>query len=460
MSSDIHTAESIRWASDVAGQIHYPGDASWDEARVAWNLTVDQRPAAVAVPRSAEEVASVVREASRSGLRVSAQGTGHSAGAYGSLADTILIKTTNLRGVQVDAVARRARVMAGTLWLEIVQAAAEHGLAALAGSSPDVGVVGYTLGGGISWLSRRYGLAANSVTAIELVTANGKPRRVDAQHDPDLFWALRGGGGSFGVVTAMEFDLYPLAEVYAGTLFFELDRAGEVLAAWRDWAATVPDEVTSVGRLLQLPPLPDIPEPFRGNSFVAAEVIIQLPGREAHDMLAPLRALGPEIDTVASIPAAALSHIHMDPEHPVPGISDHTMLRELPDTAIEALVLAAGKGSGSPLLLVDIRQLGGALGRAPAAAGALSHLDGPFAMFGVGMAMNDQMATAVDTHLALVTDALAPWDAGNRYLNFVDRPGDSARFFEPHTYQRLREIKAAHDPAELFRANHPIAPAS
>ena len=175
-------------------------------------------------------------------------------------------------------------------------------------------------------------------------------------------------------------------------------------------------------------------------------------------MLAPLRALRPEIDTVATIPVAALSHIHMDPDHPVPGISDHTMLHELPDTAIEALVLAAGEDSGSPLLFVDIRQLGGALGRAPAGAGALITSMARSRLFGVGIATNDQMATAVDTHLALVTDALALWDTGNRLLNFVDRRDDPARFFGPHTYQRLREVKAAYDPAELFRANHPIAP--
>ena len=223
MPTDISASETTRRASHPAGQIHYPGDVDWDQARTAWNLAVDQRPAAVALPRSAEEVASVIRAATQSGLRVSAQGTGHAAAAHDSLANTILIKTTHMRGVQIDAAAGRARVAAGALWLDAVLAAAEHGLAALAGSSPDVGVVGYTLGGRISWLSRRYGLAANSVTAIELVTADGELRRTDAEHDPDLFWALRGGGGSFGVVTAMEFDLYPLADVYAGTLFFELE---------------------------------------------------------------------------------------------------------------------------------------------------------------------------------------------------------------------------------------------
>ncbi len=320
-------------------------------------------------------------------------------------------------------------------------------------------MVGHTLGGGVSWLSRRYGLSTNSVTAIELVTADGECRRVDAEHDPDLFWALRGGGGSFGVVTGLEFNLYPVREVCAGTLFFPLVRAGEILSGWRDWAATVPDEVMSVGRMLQLPPVPDIPPPFRGKSFVAVEAIVQLPEREAAELLAPLRALGPEIDTVATVPAAGLSHIHMDPDHPVASIGDHTMLARLPDAAIEALVLSAGENSGSPLLAVDLRQLGGALDRVPAGAGALGRLDGAFAMYGVGMAINEPMAAAVDAHLALVTDALAPWDSGRPYLNFVERPGDPERCFEPAAYARLRQIKASYDPEDVFRGNLPIAPA-
>src|SRR4051794_483919 len=248
----------------VPESVVLPGDESWDEARRAWNLAVDQRPAAVAIPASADEVAEVVRWAAETGLRVAPQGTGHAASALGDLSESVLVKLHELRGVTVDPEARTARAMAGTIWIELVEAAAEHGLATLAGSSPDVGVVGYTLGGGLSFLARKHGLTANSVVAIELVTADGEFRRVDADSDPDLFWALRGGGGSFGAVTAIEFKLYPYAQLYAGMLVFPWERSSEVLHAWRELVPTLPDEMTTVGRILQVPPLPDIPEAFRG----------------------------------------------------------------------------------------------------------------------------------------------------------------------------------------------------
>src|SRR6476661_717268 len=231
-----------------------PHEPGWNEARLAWNLAVDQQPAAVALPESAEDVAAVVRWARSRGLRVAPQGTGHNAAAMGSLAHTVLVKTERMRGVEIDAERRIARVEAGVVWEEVTHAAAEHGLAALAGSSPDVGVVGYTLGGGLSWLGRRYGLASSNVLAVEIVTADGSIRRIDAESDPDLFWAVRGGGGSFGAVTAIEFALFPVAEVYAGVMLWPIERASEILHAWREWTAEMPDEMTTVGRLLQLPP--------------------------------------------------------------------------------------------------------------------------------------------------------------------------------------------------------------
>ena len=296
-----------------------PDDPTWDIARRAWNLTVDQQPAAVATPDSAEDVVDIVNWARQQGLRIAAQGTGHSAAALTPLGNAVLVKTVGSGGVQIDAERRRARVGAGVLWGEVSEAAGEHGLAALAGSAAGVGVVGYTLGGGLSWLARRYGLAANSVIAIELVTADGRHLRVDRNDKPDLFWALRGGGGAFGVVTALELELYPVAEVYAGTLFWPIDQAGRVLDAWRTWSEAVPPETTSCGRLLNLPPFPDIPEPLRGRSFVAIEVAHIGSEAEGAVELRALRALGPEIDTVAAIPAAALGLLHMDPEGPVAG---------------------------------------------------------------------------------------------------------------------------------------------
>ena len=444
----------------VTGDIVLPGDGGWDAARLAWNLAVDQHPAMVALPETAADVAAVVSYAAEAGLRVAMQGTGHGAGARGGeLSGTVLVKMERMRGIEIDAAVRTARVEAGVIWSEVAEAAAEHGLAALAGSSPDVGVVGYTLGGGLSWLGRRYGLAASNVLAVELVTADGEIRRVDAETDQDLFWAVRGGGGSFGAVTAIEFALFPVAEVYAGVMLWPIERASEILHAWREWTSDMPDEMTTVGRLLQLPPIPEIPEPLRGRSFVAVQAFYLGSEAEGAALVAPIRALEPEIDTIGTIPAAALQHVHMDPEHPVPGRGDGMLLDDLPAAGIDALVAAAGPGSGSPLLSVEVRQLGGALGRPAAGGGAVSHLNADFALFGIGIAMTPEMGTAAAAHVEAVREALAPWEAETTYLNFAEREVAGDRIFGPYAHHRLRAVKAAYDPADLFRSNQPIEPA-
>ena len=255
------------------GDLYRPGDADWDEARTAWNLAVDQQPAAVVVAESAADVAHTVRAARVEGLRVAPQGTGHAAAAIGDLTGTILLRTTRMRGVDVDPQDRRARVEAGVIWQEVTDAAAEHGLAALAGSSHDVGVFGYSLGGGLSWLARKHGLAANTILAAEIVDANGAIRRIDADSDPELFWAIRGGGGSFAIVTAIELRLFPIEEVVAGVLFFPLERASEVLNAWLEWTTEAPEDVTSCGRIMRFPPFPEVPEPLRGKAFALVEAV-------------------------------------------------------------------------------------------------------------------------------------------------------------------------------------------
>ena len=433
-----------------------PHDPSWDDARLAWNLSADQQPAAVALPETAEDVQAVVPWSRKRGLRIAPQGTGHNALPLGSLAHTVLLKTERMRGVEIDPSARRARVEAGVLWGEVSDAAAEHGLAALAGSSADVGVVGYSLGGGVSWLGRRYGLAANSVTAIELVNAEGELVRADAEQSADLFWALRGGGGSFGVVTALEFTLYPIAEVYAGILFFPLERGAEVLRAWRRWVDTVPDEVTSVGRFLEFPPIPDIPEPVRGKSFVVVEATSLLGKDGTDELLRPLRALGPDMDTFATIPVQQLKHLHMDPEHPVPGHGDGMVLSDFNDAAIDALVRIAGAGSGSPLITVEVRHAGGALERKAPGAGALTSIDGQFLMFAAGMTPTPGHGAAVRAHVELVQNALAAWDSGRAYLNFAVKRERGERLFGDLTYRRLQTVKAAVDPDDVFRSNHPV----
>jgi FAD/FMN-containing dehydrogenase len=436
-----------------------PGDVEWDAARAAWNLAVDQRPALVVLPESADDVVETVRFARDAGLRVAPQGTGHNAHPFGSLDDTVLLKTQRMRGVEIDPVARVARVQAGTLWGEVVEAAGEHQLAALAGSSHDVGVVGYSLGGGLSFLGRSRGLAASSVTAVEIVNADGELLRADADEHPELFWAVRGGGGSFGAATALEFRLYPLAELYAGMMLFPQERAAEVLHAWRELMPSLPDEMTTIGRLLNVPPLPDIPEPLRGNSFVVVEAIYTGDEAEGARLLAPIRELGPQIDTMATIPAPALIHLHMDPPGPVPGKGDHRLLAELPAEAIDALVAAAGPQSGTPLLGVEIRQLGGALSRPAPGGGALDRVDAGYVMFAVGMTPDAAAGAAVRQGLDAVMDATAPYDAGREYLNFAEKATDVGRLYRDGAYARLRSVKAQYDPDERFRANHPIAPA-
>jgi hypothetical protein len=330
-------------------------------------------------------------------------------------------------------------------------------LAALAGSAPDVGVVGYTLGGGLSWLGRSHGLAANSVTAIEVVTADGVARRVDADHDPELFWALRGGGGSFGVVTAMEFRLYPITEVYAGVLFFPIERAEEVLQAWRAWLPSVPDSVTSVGRLLKFPPLPQLPEHLSGKSYVVVEAACQLPAGEAEALLAPLRALGPVIDTFRGQPVEELSALHMDPDGPVPGHGDGLLLADLPEQAVT--VFARFAAPDVPLLSLEVRHLGGALTPGRSGGGAVDGIDAAFAVFAVGIAPDAAAMGAVRAAVIAMQHALAPWANGNAYANFAESRKAPAALFGAETHRRLQAVKAAYDPSDLIKANHPVTPA-
>jgi FAD/FMN-containing dehydrogenase len=361
-----------------------------------------------------------------------------------------------MRRVEIDAENRRARVEAGVEWEEVVDPAAEHGLLALHGSSPNVGVVGYTLGGGMGWLARKYGLAANSVLAIDVVTPDGVPRRAAENENADLFWALRGGGGGFGVVTAIEFRLYPLADVYAGWLIWPLERAGDVLQAWREWTETVPDEATSVGRLLNLPPIPEVPEPLRGRSIVVVEAAFVGGEEEGRRLLAPLRALDPELDTFAQVPAKALARLHQDPEDPAPGIGDGILLAELTPEAVDSLVESVGPAS--PLLSVELRHLGGALAEARPGHGAIAMLDAEYAMFAVGIAMSEEYAVAIEAAVDRVEAALKPWAARTAYFNFRERPVEGNAFYSEVAYRRLRKVKAKYDPGPRMLANHTIEP--
>ncbi|MDL9980419.1 FAD-binding oxidoreductase [Microbacterium sp. ASV49] len=446
-------------AGRITGSLVLPSDHGWDDARRAWNLAVDQRPAAVAVPETTADVVAIVRTAIRLGMRVAAQTTGHNAGplAHQSLRDTILVRFSAMREVRIDAERRRARVEAGAVWGDVVAPAAEAGLAALAGSSADVGVAGYVLGGGLSWLARAKGLAANHVLAFEVVTASGDVETVDAAHHADLFWALRGGGGDFAIVTAIHVRLFSITSVQAGTMLWPAEQVETVLSAWRSWVDTAPDEITSVGRILHLPPLPDLPPHLAGRSFVAIEAVSLFDADLTAALLAPLRALRPEIDTIHETPMTDLHLLHMDPPGPVPGLGDGMLLTTVDADDLAGIVEAVGVGSGTALLSFELRHLGGALSpdRAPADGGAVRAFDAEFAMYAVGIAPTPDAQAAVRASVARVMSALAPRRAAQSYINFVESARTADTLWDDGL-ERLRAVKREYDPTGLVRSNHPV----
>ena len=445
----------------IKGRIVYPADPDWDAAHEAFNTRVDQRPEAMVFPADATDVITIVNYARENGLRIAPQATAHNAGPLGELDGTIVVQTSDMQEVSIDPTAHRVRVGSGVKWQSVAPQLSNHGLAGLHGSSPDVGIAGYSLGGGIGWLARKYGMQTNSVRAIELVTADGQFIRATAQNHPDLFWALRGGGGNFGVVTAIEFAVYPVEELYSGAMFFPFERASEVLHTWRELLPTFPEELMTWANILHFPPLPELPDQFRGKSFAIVMGAYLGEEPEGRDLLRRLRDLGPAIDTFAMNPPSELAELAMDPPDPLPATSGHELLEELPASLIDEFLSIAGpqSDSGASLTLFNLRHMGGALARKSPGAGARATLPGEVSLFVLGVVEDDEAADAVDQRIARLVAAAQPYRAGE-YPNFVEEPADASAFYDAETWQRLRDVKALYDPRDMFKGNHHIPPAA
>lgn len=442
-------------AAMLPGQVLVPGDPGWEEARRGWVLNVDQQPRAVVTVLDEEDVVAVVRWAARSTMSVSVQPVGH--GATTAVDGTVLLRTRGLRGIVVDPQRRVARVGAGVKWGELLAATAEHGLTGLAGSSPDPSVVGFSVSGGLSWFGRAYGLAGHSILAVELVDAAGEVHRVTATSDPDLFWAVRGGGGDFGVVTAMEVALHPAPHVYGGRLLWPMEMARPVLRAFRDITRTAPDELTLWAHLLRLPPTPDIPEPLRGGSFVTVEATYLGSAQDAEALLEPLRRVPARwLDTMGTVPLSELGGIVAEPLDPMPAMETSGLLRDLEDAAIDRLLATVGPGTGSPLAAVQLRHLGGALARGRADDGPSGAVTEPYQLFCVGVPVSPEVARAVELALASVTDALADHLTGRTFFTFLSADPDVRRAFAPSALERLQEVKRRVDPRGVIRSNRPV----
>ncbi|NMO52865.1 FAD-binding oxidoreductase [Actinoplanes sp. TBRC 11911] len=448
----------------VTGPVLEPGDDGYDAEVVSFNLNLPLRPALAVGVTSVADVQAAVRFAARHRMPVAVRASGHQAAK--DVRGAVLINTSRMDGVRIDAPNRRARVEAGVLWAAAVAAAAEHGLAPMSGSAPTVSAIGYTLGGGQSPVfGRSEGYAADHVHLVEIVTADGQLRQVTADSDPDLFWAVRGGKGNMGVVTAIEFDLFPVTEFYGGGLHFAGERMADVLRVWRTWAPSLPEQATTSVAVLRYPPVPDLPEPLRGAFVLHVRYSYLGEAAEGERLLAPIRAVAePLIDGVRTLPYTQNALIHLDPPGPEAFFDRTTTLREFTPEVLEALIGFAGPDSGNPLLGLEIRALGGALDREPAVPNAVPSRGIPYMMWGLGVGGQDQ-ADLLGSWLDRMVETFAPWVFDERRMvNFLskDQATTAAQVrlaYGAERYDRLARIKRRVDPDNVFRLNHNVEPA-
>jgi hypothetical protein len=430
-------------------------DPGYDTERAGYNLSVEHEPDVVVPATSADDVVAAIRYATARGLGVAVQATGH--GPSRSADGAVLINTSRMDGITIDPVARTARVEAGVRGGALVRAAAEHGLAPLNGSSPEVGVVSYHLGGGIGMLGRSLGWAVDHVRALEVVTADGMLRRATATEETELFWALRGGGkGTLGVVVALEIDLHPVSRLYGGGMHFAADSAERVLTTWAEWTRTAPEAMGSSVLLIRMPDLPALPDALRGRYVVHVRFAFTGSAEEGERQVRPFRDLGPVTDTVAEMPYSAVGSIHAEPTTPVPFHGRNTMLASLDAAGVAELLRHAGPSADAPYL-VELRLMGGALARPGAVPSALARRDGEFVLYAGGVAEPDR-APAVRAALDRLLTALAPWGTGGVCVNFLSGPdvtaAQLATGYLPADVERLAAVKRAVDPGDVFRTHH------
>jgi FAD/FMN-containing dehydrogenase len=408
-----------------------PGEPGFEAARRPWNSAVEQAVAAVAEPAGDDDVVALVRHARAAGLGIATQAGGH--GATGRTEGAILLRTRRLTGLAIDPAGRRARVGAGVPTGRLQAAAAEHGLSGLPGSSPIVSVTALALGGGLSWFSRRHGWVADGVTALDIVDADGRRRHVTAQTDPDLFWALRGAGGDFAVVTAAEVELHPVPRLYGGRAWWDARHAPAVIDAYRRITAAAPDELSVWLNLVQFP----------GTEPMVAVDFTYLGGEaEARDLLAPLPR--PQADSGRMMSAADVGSITAEPTEPGNRLSRCELLTDLTGDVGTALLAEPI----APLLAVQIRHLGGALARpSHSPHGPLTE---PYAVHLLGAPAGPPVA-AKQRKLA---EALPV--SGRKPYTFLEPAESAADAFTPEVAARLRLLKQRYDPGNVFRANFPV----
>lgn len=442
------TAASL--ADRIEGAVITPDDPTYEAARQGWNLLFSHRPAVIVDAASIDDVVTAVRYATQAGAKLAVQATGH--GFATTTEGVVLVLTRNLDSIMVDAEGRTATVGAGLTWGPVLEATQAVGLAPLLGSSPDVGAVAYTLGGGFGWLGRRYGLAVDHVLSFTVVLADGSVVEASERSNPDLFWALRGGGpGSLGVVVDMTVELFPVTEVYGGNLLYPLEDAREVFDFYTRWSPGLPDEMTTSFVIMNFPPMDIVPAPLRGKSFAIVRGCHSGDLDEAAALVDQIRAWRePAIDMFAPMPFSQSATISSDPADPLPALSSARWLNGIDGDVLDAILEITSQPS--PVLFAEIRHVGGAVARHQAGA-AYSSRQADRLLQVVGVAFEPEVEAELSARQANLWRRLAPKLAPGGYLNFLEgeeRRIAAAEAFDPATRARLATIKRTVDPDDLF----------
>jgi FAD/FMN-containing dehydrogenase len=457
-------ADTNAFARALHGRLVRPEDAGYDSARKVWNGLIDRRPAMIAQCADEADVVAAVNFAREQKLLVAVRGGGHNVAGFGTCDGGIVIDLSGMKGITVDLKARTARAQGGLTWGELDAATQAHGLATTGGLVTTTGIGGFTLGGGIGWLMRKHGLTIDNLLEVEMVTADGGRLTASAKERPDLFWAVRGGGGNFGVVTAFTYRLHPVGpNVYGGAAFYPIAQARDLLRFYRDWVRTLPDELTTLVVFLTAPPFPFIPQPLHGTPMIAVALCYAGPVDKGESVVKPLRDFAaPAVDVVGPMPYVALQGM-FDPGAPKGVLSywKTEYLKELSDQAVDTLVAHAGK-MGAPFSQLHIHHVEGAVSRVSADSTAFGRRDAPFILNAIGMCMDPAQTDSQIAWARAVAQAVQPYGTGAQYINFLGDEGETRvkAAYGEEKYARLARLKKQYDPTNLFRLNQNIRPAA
>ncbi len=435
----------------LAGKLFEHGSPGYDELATPWNTAVATSPAAVVEAAGAQDVTEAVGFAAANGMPVAVQATGH--GVASSMDGALLVHTRSLDSCTIDADARTATTGAGVTWKTVLGSCHDHGLIGLCGSAPGVSVAGYTSGGGVGPMARTFGAASDRVRSLDVVTGDGVLHHATATTEPELFWGLRGGKGSLGIITSMEFELLALPHIYAGALFFDAADIPAVLRTWAQWCPTLPPEATTSVAVMHLPPMPGVPEPLAGKFTVSVRYVYTGNPDDGATWLAPMRSAGvPLMDMVGPMPSSMIGLVHSDPEDALPASEGSMLLADFTAGAADALLDAAGPDSGSRQLTVEIRQFGGALAEEPEVPSALCHRQAGYGLYTVGVAAPPELP-AMAAESAALQQHMSAWAYDGTLPNFSagSGAGGFAASYTAPVLDRLTALARHFDPDNVFR---------